>query len=471
MRVKTLEGEKTHAGGRLRAVLPALLAGTIAAACGTNGDDGPGDPSGTGGGAGAAGFTPAPGCSTSPDCDACTGCYAFCVCSTGLSDQCGPSCGEGASGGGPAAGGSGPGSGGSGAGNTGGTGAGAGGTGAGGTGGGVPPGEDCSSYPFSLDVLLSERVGFGRNAGGSGYKSRMVSSTSELREALESSESLWIVFGVGDVNEALFEVSATGQIVRSNKIIDGRGRNIHISGNLQLDSNVVLADVRLSNDRTAQCTQEGDVITVDGSGVRDVWLHHVELFHGGDGLFDVRRGATDITLSWSHFHTHKKGMLLANKGDDADGMQLTFHHNFFDRLSLRGPQLRYGRVHYFNNYQFEWYEYGAASLLDAQLLSERNVYQARPGTFCAGTCPDPNPCGDNDFEVSKLAVVNDWGGDCCGNIRSVEDLALEGALIAENNPGSVFDASGEYPYVAEPATQELAARIAAEAGPRVDYCR
>ena len=52
-----------------------------------------------------------------------------------------------------------------------------------------------------------------------------------------------------------------------------------------------------------------------------IWLHHVELFNGGDGLLDLR-GATEVTLSWSHLHTHKKAMLMAWDNDqrEAGGM-------------------------------------------------------------------------------------------------------------------------------------------------------
>jgi pectate lyase len=185
-------------------------------------------------------------------------------------------------------------------------------------------------------------------------------------------------------------------------------------------TNVILADIRMTNSHAPKCTQEGDVVVVQGTGAtdpasfssRDVWLHHVELFDGGDGLFDVR-GGSRLTVSWSHFHTHEKGMLLSmESAGDIEGreMEIAFHHNYFDRISRRGPALTFGRVHYFNNYQFQWYEFGASSIVGAQFASENNVYEARPGDACLVACPDPNPCGSSQFLVSKRAVAKDWAG-------------------------------------------------------------
>jgi pectate lyase len=303
-----------------------------------------------------------------------------------------------------------------------------------------------------------------------------------LRWALESDEDYWIVFDVE--GRIVLESGGVAERVqvRSNKTIDGRGRNIVIEGNLVLDdvTNVIISDVGLTNELEGHCTQEGDVLTIRGTGdsdpdtysSRNIWIHHVELFLGGDGLLDIR-GGSQITISWCHLHDHKKAMLAWLTQDDqpAPGMRVTYHHNYFERITLRGPQFVFGWAHFFNNYQHEWYEYGAASLGEAQFYSENNIYQARPGWFCVVPCPDPNPCGDNDTVVSKDALVTDWAENGTGYAVSVGDLALEDADISENQPQDVFIPSDYYGYTAEAATEELAARIAAESGPRVDYCR
>lgn len=335
-----------------------------------------------------------------------------------------------------------------------------------------PPPDPCSAA-----ALLSERAGFGRNAEGGDpnnvYRVTTLSGDDQagsLRRALESTQDYWVKFDVDGT--ITFEDPID---VRSNKTIDGRGHDITLRGTLRIDEahDIIINDVRAMNDLTPACGQSGDVFVLSGPGgpdpsdfvTRDIWLHHVELFNGGDGLLDLR-GATGVTVSWTHFHTHNKGLLMwaDSNNQPAGGMQVTMHHNFFDRLTLRGPQFIFGKMHYVNNYQFEWFEYGAGCLGGAECVSENNIFQARSGcTYCQ----DPNPCGDAEwFPDFSQAFVNEWAGNGIGYIRSSGDLLLGGATIAVNEPARVFDPAASYAFVAEPASQQLADRIRAEAGPR-----
>jgi len=349
------------------------------------------------------------------------------------------------------------------------------------------PQEDCTRYPFSAATLLAERVGYGRNATGGDarrvYRVNTLSgdstgsgSSGSLRRALESDEPWYIVFAVDGTITHRTRVN-----VRANKTVDGRGHDIHLRGELRLANvrNVVLSDIRLSNDLEGHCTQAGDVLNITGMGTvdpaafttRDIWIHHVEVFNGGDGLVDIR-GGSGVTVSWSHFHTHLKGMLFQRDSADREtpGMRVTMHHNFFDRLSYRGPQLLHGRMHYFNNFQYQWMYYGVGSLGGAQLLSEHNVYEAR--NACTLSCRDDNPCGGTEwFNDQSRAMVTEWDANGVGNIRSTGDLFRNGARGASRNPDAVFDPTRDYAYTAEPATEALAMRVRAEAGPRTRYCR
>ncbi len=357
---------------------------------------------------------------------------------------------------------------------------------------GTPVEEDCTRYPYRAETLLAEREGFGRNARG-GDPSRVYRVTTlsgdtsgngdsgSLRRALESAAPYWIVFDV----EGTITFNTRVE-VQSNKTVDGRGRDIHVRGNLRFEdaTNIILSDVRFSNDLEGHCTQAGDILTFTGTGnndpnaftTRNIFINHVELFNGGDGLLDLR-GASLVTVAWTHFHQHKKGLLMwgDREGNDTPGMRVTMHHNFFDRISLRGPQMVYGWMHYFNNYQYRWYEYGAGSLGGAQFASEANIYQARPNCgvveYAQGGCQDPNPCGDNDLGTSTQALVTEWAGNGIGNTRSTNDLLLEGAVVSVVNPTGVFEPAAQYSYSAEVATEALAQRISTSAGPRTTYCR
>jgi pectate lyase len=344
----------------------------------------------------------------------------------------------------------------------------------------------CDTYPYSPAALLAERAGFGAAAtGGDPGKVYHVTTLKDggagsLRAALESDTAYWIVF---DVDGTIVLGGADHRLyLKGDKTIDGRGRDITVNGELRIQdiTNVIISDIRLTNTLSGSCGQTGDVLLIRGDGdddpngfsTRDIWLHHVEAYEGGDGLVDIR-GGSRVTISWSHFHDHAKGMLMWKDADNlpAPGMRVTLHHNYFDRLSRRGPQFSYGWAHFYNNYQFEWYEFGAGGIDGAEFLSERNIYEARPGDFCIPSCPDPNPCGDNDFTVSKEGLVFMWASDAKGSVRSTGDLKLNDAVLATNQPDQVFDPKAEYDYVAEPATAALKQQIAAEAGPRVDYCK
>lgn len=349
----------------------------------------------------------------------------------------------------------------------------------------------CGTLPFDTAALLRERVGFGRAATGGDpgtvvhVRNTNDSGAGSLREALESATSQWIVFDIGAAARATITLRSTIR-ARSNKTLDGRGRDVVIDGSVEFRSarNIIVTDLGFTNTTAARCTQDGDVLSLRGPGAaraedfetRDIWLHHLAVFNGGDGLLDIR-GGSRVTVSWSHFHTHEKGMLFSMESAgplEGREMEVTLHHNFFDRITRRGPQVTYGRAHFFNNYQFEWWEFGAASLVGAQFASEANVYEARPGATCGLPfvgCRDPNPCGDSDFEVSKIAVSNSWATSNRGYVSSVGDLLLDDARVEVNEPARVFRPSDRYAYTAEPATPALAERVRAEAGPRVRYCR
>ncbi len=342
--------------------------------------------------------------------------------------------------------------------------------------------EDCTKYPFSADVLLAERVGFAANVTG-GDPGHVVhvtsladSGTGTLRAALTTGVSSYIVFDVQGTIKLGSRVD-----VRSNTTIDGRGRAITIDGNLRLPAgtkNVILADLTIVYP-AGFATSDGDTIEVRGKGgaapsdfeTRELWFHHLGLGRGGDGQLDLR-AASNVTISWSHFYAHAKSMLHWKDSDNnpAPGMRVTYHHNYFEKITRRSPQFAYGLADFFNNYVFQWYEFGAASNDKAQFLSEANIYEARPGLFCLPGCPDPNsPTHDSDFLVSKKALVAGWDNEK-GYIRSTADLALNDAKLQQNEPTKVFQRSTYYTTVVARADDALRSAIRDGAGPRTRYC-
>jgi hypothetical protein len=210
-----------------------------------------------------------------------------------------------------------------------------------------PPPDDCAGYPFSAEALLAERVGFGaRTTGGDPNNIYRVETRDDggpgsLRAALESDESLWIVFDV----EGEFRFDFDDPIrIRSNKTVDGRGRDVRlVDGRFEIrdgTDNVIFTDLEASFEDPQD--NDGDLFSIRGRGganpgdyeTRNLWFHHLDLHHAGDGLIDVR-GGTEITISWTHFHDHTKVMLHTSdsESDPSPGMHITYHHNFFDTVT------------------------------------------------------------------------------------------------------------------------------------------
>ncbi|MEZ4475445.1 MAG: hypothetical protein R3F60_32555 [bacterium] len=335
--------------------------------------------------------------------------------------------------------------------------------------------------------LLAERQGFGASARGGdpGRVYRVTtlrdSGAGSLRAALEDATPWWIVFDVDGRITWDAEVRLGGR-----KTVDGRGRAVVVDGTWRLQGirDVIIADVGITRSirRGEQaCAQDGDGLLIRGPGgaapgdftTGDIWIHHCELFDGGDGLLDIR-GGTDITVSWSHFHTHKKVTLAWQDADGqpAGGMRVTWHHNHFDRTTVRNPRFHYGFAPPLQQRLGRVVAVRGEQLHDsARMLTQANVFA--PADDCVGIpgvlpCDDMNPCGDDgDWAVNRQLAVVSAGEATHRGMRSVGDVVGGQGVIQVNGPDRVPDP----PYAApvEVAGEALAARVRAGAGPRVDW--
>jgi pectate lyase len=111
-----------------------------------------------------------------------------------------------------------------------------------------------------------------------------------------------------------------------------------------------------------------------------VWIDHCDLSGGFDGLIDIKRGSSYITVSWNHTHHHTKNMLLGH--DDSNGTQdvgrlkVTYHHNWFDNTPQRNPRVRFGEpVHIFNNYYLHNTDVGVACQANGGCMVEGNYFE------------------------------------------------------------------------------------------------
>ncbi|MEU4423435.1 pectate lyase [Actinoplanes sp. NPDC024001] len=111
-----------------------------------------------------------------------------------------------------------------------------------------------------------------------------------------------------------------------------------------------------------------------------VWIDHNDLAQGYDGLIDVKRGSSYVTVSWNHTHHHTKNMLLGhddnNGAQDTGRLKVSYHHNWFDRTPQRNPRVRFGEpVHVWNNYFVYNTDTGVACQNNAGCLVEGNYFE------------------------------------------------------------------------------------------------
>ena len=263
------------------------------------------------------------------------------------------------------------------------------------------------------------------------------SGAGSLREAAEAGGDAWIVFDLSGT------ISLNSPIqVESFKTIDGRGQDITLTGQgFEIDSEQQVIVHNLIFDDS-----DDDAIEVTEAS-HHVWIDHLSLSDCYDGLVDVVRQSTDVTISWCHFSDHDKTMLIGASPDqtDDDVIRVTLHHNHFDGTHQRHPRLRFGKVHAYNNYLDQWGSYGMGSSMTGQLLSQANIFEAG---------------GDDDAIITIVGDDPDHG-----YVRSENDWALNGADIDENNSGAVFDWTDYYlSATVETANSTLRSAIEAGAG-------
>jgi len=298
--------------------------------------------------------------------------------------------------------------------------------------------------PGTREGLLAEMVGFaesGGTTGGAGGAVCHVTNLADdgpgtLRFCAESDELVWIVFDESGVIDLASPIH-----VGANTTIDGRGQHIEVTGEgfeINAVSNVIIAylTIRDGDDDAVQIIH----------GAERVWLHHLSLSNFFDGLVDITRASTDVTVSWCHFTDHDKTMLISANPDHTDDViiRVTLHHNWFEETIQRHPRARWGRVHIFNNHFDGWGSYAVGASHLSSVLSENNIFEAG---------------GDDD------AILNIVGDDPeHGSVRSQGDWLLNDAVVNEHNTEAVFDPATHYDYTAQSADGALRERISAGAG-------
>ncbi|KAI9389351.1 hypothetical protein POPTR_008G032700v4 [Populus trichocarpa] len=311
------------------------------------------------------------------------------------------------------------------------------------------PIDDCwrcdPNWANNRQRLADCAIGFGQGSlGGRGGQIYLVTDSSDhnpanptpgtLRYAVIQDQPLWIIFSSDMVIKLKHEL-----IFNSYKTIDGRGANVHITGNgcitLQHVTHIIIHNIHVHHCKPSGNTNiasspthvgqrgesDGDGISISGS--QKIWIDHCSLSYCTDGLIDAILGSTAITISNNHFTHHNEVMLLGHNDKYVldSGMQVTIAFNHFGvGLVQRMPRCRRGYIHVVNNDFTAWEMYAIGGSANPTINSQGNRYTA--------------PADDNAKEVTKRVDTNegewaDW------NWRTDEDILVNGAFFVPSGAG------------------------------------
>ncbi|MEU8106819.1 pectate lyase [Nonomuraea muscovyensis] len=287
-----------------------------------------------------------------------------------------------------------------------------------------PPPGTCPTSGTPAGFASVNAWGQNGTTGGAGGPTVEVDTASELIAAIGQSGPLNIcVRGMIAVPAGMHNVASDKTIVGvgSGSGITGGGLNIGLPADDAITSppadavhNVIIRNLVFRG-------ATDDSINVQMFS-HHVWVDHNDLCCGYDGLLDIKRGSSYVTVSWNHVHQHTKTMLLGhsdgNAAQDVGRLMVTYHHNWFDRTPQRNPRVRFGEpVHVYNNYYVYNTDTGVACQADAGCLVEGNYFELVEEPVTNSYAGPSGRCvaRDNVF-------VESGQPDCGGSVREARDF-------------------------------------------------
>ncbi|MGW0735253.1 pectate lyase family protein [Streptomyces sp. NPDC002851] len=257
-------------------------------------------------------------------------------------------------------------------------------------------------------AAAAEPIGYGAGTtGGAGGETVTVSDAGAFTEAVQQDGPLVVqVDGTIELSE-MTKVAADKTVVGVGTAGKITGSGLNVSG----VQNVIIQNLTLSG-------SNDDAINVQESS--KVWLDHNDISGAKDGGLDIKRGSTDITVSWNHAHDQDKNMLLGHSDDNGDQdtgkLRVTYDHNWFDGTNQRNPRVRFGNpVHVVNNYFSNVGSYGVASTMDAGVLVEANYFENTEDPFHVGE----GDSGPGSLVAKDNHLENSGEGQTGGDVEAI----------------------------------------------------
>lgn len=229
------------------------------------------------------------------------------------------------------------------------------------------PVEPGSSIPPLLGFAAAPGHGLETTTGGAGGETVTVTTFAELVVAVgdDAPRTVLVAGTITDNSVEMIDVGSNKSIIGTadGATIDGFGLDIngwgadeiatfgtdtcapeHV-GQFSPTSNVIVQNLRFIN-------AVDDSINIQCYS-HHIWIDHNTFENANDGSLDIKRGSDLITVSWNHFDTTEKTMLLGHSEDngeqDRGTLRASYHHNWFDNTATRTPRVRFGYAHVWNN--------------------------------------------------------------------------------------------------------------------------
>lgn len=214
-------------------------------------------------------------------------------------------------------------------------------------------------------------------------------------------------------NTTLIGIGSDARLVNGSIVLNGV-QNV-IVRNLTIQNPCSLYPVWDPNDGSSgNWNSEYDGITITGS--HNVWVDHnvftdapvtddklavengkVKQCH--DGALDVKNGSDYVTVSNNRFELHQKNNLIGSsdsRTSDDGHLTVTFNNNHFLNVAERGPRVRFGKVHVYNNF-FEGskshavypHHYSIGVAYKSKIISQNNAFEIAGASSCPGVVTNP----------------------------------------------------------------------------------
>ena len=268
-----------------------------------------------------------------------------------------------------------------------------------------------------------------------------------LRECAEKDGAVWILFK----KNGKYNLQSPLRI-KSNKTIDGRGRDVRITGMGILtneSSNLIFENLTFTAPSiTAKDTTSRRALSIHNR-THHVWVDHCTFEEYPLILVDVKRSSYAVTLSWNRFENGQSGILFGLEPDIfVDSLQtLTLHHNYFENLEKVGVLARHGKIHAYNNFVFDVKQAGMECTDSAACYIESNVF-------------------NNETPVSVYRLENEDGSPDKTTKGFVYMIDNWFGRSGKNLSGDARGFKPDYKVSSDESGADLAVRVKNEAGPR-----